>query len=79
MKNREDYEGLNSYEALNLFRNKYYTYGDCTENGIIAFAINAILPSTVNSDKKVIVLDQKGDKYLLMRQNDNGTPFEYVV
>lgn len=40
----QEYEGLTPEQQLNLFRNKYYTDGSATERGIIANAINEILP-----------------------------------
>ena len=39
------YEGLTSNQQLNLFRNFYYNDGFSTENGIVANAINDILPN----------------------------------
>lgn len=44
---RDEYNGLNALEKLNLFRNKYYSEGNSTENGIVANSINAILPLVV--------------------------------
>ena len=38
------YEGLTANQQLNLFRNLYYNDGNTTEKGIIANAINDILP-----------------------------------
>ena len=38
------YEDLTSNQQLNLFRNLYYNDGFSTENGIVANAINDILP-----------------------------------
>lgn len=46
-----EYNGLTSAEQLNLYRNKYYTDGNATEKGIIANAINDILPSLLKGDK----------------------------
>jgi DNA-directed RNA polymerase subunit RPC12/RpoP len=34
--------------VLNCFRNKYYTDGNATENGLVANAINAVLPVLVS-------------------------------
>lgn len=46
-----EYNGLTAVEQLNLYRNKYYTDGNATEKGIIANAINDILPSLLKGDK----------------------------
>ncbi len=46
-----EYNGLTSAEQLNLYRNKYYTDGNATEKGIIANAINDILPGLLRGDK----------------------------
>ena len=40
----EDYRKLSSIEQLNHFRNLYYQDEDRTENGIVANALNEILP-----------------------------------
>ena len=42
-----EYSGMSSIEKLNAFRNYYYAEGDNTEAGIIANAINDILPEYV--------------------------------
>ena len=46
------YYDLTSIEKLNLFRNMYYMEGNNTENGIIANAINDILPEYVQLTEK---------------------------
>ena len=38
------YDGLSPIEQLDLFRNLHYADGKATQNGIIANAINEILP-----------------------------------
>lgn len=38
---------MTSEQILNAFRNKYYTDGNNTENGIVANAIDEILPEYV--------------------------------
>ena len=38
------YEGFEPVQQLNLFRNLYYNEGNSTERGIIANALNVILP-----------------------------------
>ena len=42
-----DYKDMTAIEKLNYFRNMYYIEGDNTENGVIANAINEILPAYV--------------------------------
>jgi hypothetical protein len=42
-----DYDGMTAVEKLNHYRNYYYTDGDNTEAGVIADAINEILPEYV--------------------------------
>ncbi len=39
-----EYLGLTPIEILNIYRNKYYNDGNATEKGIVATAINDILP-----------------------------------
>lgn len=39
-----EYEGLDTLEQLNFFRNQFYMEGNATERGIIANAINEVLP-----------------------------------
>lgn len=43
----EEYKNMTSTEILNLYRNKYYNDGNNTEQGIVANAINDILPHYV--------------------------------
>lgn len=43
MTETEMYRNLPTNEQLNLYRNKYFTDGNATENGIIANAINDML------------------------------------
>lgn len=44
------YEGMSPIEKLNFFRNKYHADGSSTEFGIIADAINELLPKLVKMD-----------------------------
>ena len=50
MNNLKEYESMTAIEKLNYFRNCYYTDGNNTENGIIANAINEILPIVALSE-----------------------------
>lgn len=43
--NINEYNALSAIEKLNLFRNKYYNDGDRTEKGVIANAINEVMPA----------------------------------
>ena len=42
-----DYDGMTAIEKLNYYRNYYHADGDNTEAGVIANAINEILPEYV--------------------------------
>lgn len=59
------YEGLTSNQQLNLFRNLYYNDGYTTERGIIANAINDILPQFHHQKAEI---ESKND--LIHRQSD---------
>ncbi len=52
------YNKLPEIEQLNLFRNLYYTDGNCTEKGIIANALNEILPQFVQYREQLEKLTQ---------------------
>lgn len=43
----EEYKNMTSMEIVNLYRNKYYNDGNNTEQGVVANAINDILPHYV--------------------------------
>ena len=49
----KDYEGLTSNQQLNLFRNLYYNDGFSTEKGIVANAINDILPKYCKQQEEI--------------------------
>ena len=57
------YEGLTSNQQLNLFRNFYYNNGFSTEKGIIANAINDILPKYCKQQKEVEQWKEEANKY----------------
>lgn len=42
-----EYSGMTAVEKLNKYRNCYYTDGDNTEAGVIANAINEVLPEYI--------------------------------
>ena len=46
----KDYKNMSSKEILNAFRNKYHADGYSTEYGIVANAINEILPTLGKMD-----------------------------
>jgi hypothetical protein len=50
---RKAYEGLTPNQQLNLFRNLYYNDGYATERGIIANAINHILPKIIRQKAEI--------------------------
>lgn len=58
-----------SVSILNAFRNKYYTDGNSTENGIVANAIDEILPEYVRL-KRENTQEVKHGKWLYCRNND---------
>ena len=70
-----EYNGMTAVEKLNKYRNCYYTDGDNTEAGVVADAINEILPeyvalksaATINPMKII----EKARKIL-------GKQFEYI-
>lgn len=49
------YDGLSPIQQLNLYRNLYYNDGNATEHGIIANAINDILPVVRKSIGKEVI------------------------
>lgn len=53
------YEGLTANQILNLFRNLYYNDGNATEKGIIANAINDILPDYHRQKAEIEQLNHK--------------------
>lgn len=61
------YEGLTPNQQLNLFRNLYYNDGYATERGIIANAINDILPEYHRQKAEIERLTENID--LIYRQN----------
>lgn len=59
----EVYEGLTSNQQLNLFRNFYYNDGFSTEKGIIANAINDILPKYCKQQEEIEQWKEEANKY----------------
>lgn len=55
-----DYSNMTAADKLNYFRNLYYADGDTTENGIIANALNEVLPRMILPPCKL------GDKIYLL-------------
>lgn len=53
------YEGLTANQQLNLFRNLHYNDGNSTVNGIIANAINDILPQLHRQQAEIEILQHK--------------------
>ncbi len=56
------YEGLTSNQQLNLFRNFYYNDGFSTEKGIVANAINDILPKYHKQQAEIESLKENRDE-----------------
>ena len=52
-----DYNGMTAVEKLNYYRNYYHTDGDNTEAGVIADAINEILPEYVRLKEATTAVD----------------------
>lgn len=78
----KEYEGMTAVEKLNYFRNCYYTDGNNTELGIIADAINEIMPhyiriwheSVSNSDSRIDAIVEKVRKVVCSNEKKS---FEY--
>lgn len=52
-----EYNGMTAVEKLNKYRNCYYADGDNTEAGVIANAINDILPEYVRMKESADAID----------------------
>lgn len=59
----------NSVSILNAFRNKYYTDGNNVENGIVANALDDILPEYVKLKKEHTQKEKRG-KWEYWQNND---------
>lgn len=59
----EAYKGLTSNQQLNLFRNFYYNVGFSTEKGIVANAINDILPKYYKQQEEIEQWKEEANKY----------------
>lgn len=59
MTDSKAYENLTAEQQLNFYRNKYYTEGNHTEKGIIANAINDILPKYVRQKAEIERLEER--------------------
>lgn len=55
----KDIVNNNSIEILNFYRNFYHAQGESTERGIVAWAINDILPKYVKQKKELKRLQNK--------------------
>lgn len=69
--NAKVYEGLTARQQLNLFRNLYYNEGNATEKGIIANAINDILPQFNRQKAEIERLMQKLQQPQAVKCKDN--------
>lgn len=70
-----EYDGMTAVEKLNKYRNYYYTDGDNTEAGVIADAINEILPEYV-ALKSAATLNPM--KIIEKARQILGKQFEYI-
>lgn len=80
------YEGLTVSERLNLYRNRYYNDGYATERGIIANAINDILPKYDRQKAEIERLQAEMDKQyeqveadILGNISDGGTSCHWCI
>lgn len=71
-----DYEGMTAVEKLNHYRNYYHTDGDNTEAGVIADAINEILPEYVRMKEAASV-----DPMAIIKKAREvlGKKYEYIT
>lgn len=59
----EETKDMSSVEILNYYRNLYYREPNTTEQGIVAWAINDILPKYVNEQEmKVKAIDEFAER-----------------
>lgn len=80
------YEGLTANQQLNLYRNLYYNDGYATERGIIANAINDILPKYHSQKEEIEELEAEIDKQyeqakadILGNMADGGTSCHWCI
>lgn len=59
-------------EILNTFRNRYYADGCSTENGIVAYAINDILPRIINAECR----KPRDGEWKIVYRNKKATVYE---
>ena len=71
-----EYNGMTAVEKLNKYRNYYYTDGNNTEAGVIADAINEVLPEYV----ALKATDTANPKRIISKVRNNlGKRFEYIT
>ena len=72
------YEGLTSNQQLNLFRNFYYNDGFSTEKGIVANAINDILPKYHKQQAEIESLKENRDELWEIHCRDTERYLEHI-
>lgn len=79
----KEYEGMTAIEKLNYFRNCHYTDGNNTELGIIADAINEIMPhymriwreSVTNCDSRIEAIIAKVREVVAKKCNNKSLQY----
>ena len=71
-----DYDGMTAVEKLNHYRNYYHADGDNTEAGVIANAINEILPEYVRMKENAAI-----DPMAIIKKAREvlGKKYEYIT
>jgi hypothetical protein len=72
-----DYKGMSAVEKLNYYRNYYYDDGDNTEAGVIANAINEILPEYVRMKEATATVDPMA--IIKKAREVLGKKYEYIT
>jgi hypothetical protein len=72
-----DYNGMTAVEKLNHYRNYYHTDGDNTEAGVIANAINEILPEYVRMKETAAAVDPMA--IIKKAREVLGKKYEYIT
>ena len=72
-----EYKDMTAVEKLNKYRNCYYTEGDNTEAGVIANAINEILPEYVRIKETSVAVDPMA--IIKKAREVLGKKYEYIT
>lgn len=68
----KDITNKDSAEILNFYRNFYYTQNENTERGIVAWAINNILPKYIKQEEELKKLRTKIAKFTKVLKEENN-------